>query len=206
MVKPSISIKVGSVALIMTLTLLYGLYTKRSIESVLTDGSSLVLKDMPRFSLESFSDSKKEVITDHSLFRSSDRLGFVHFWATWCAPCEAELPDFISLVRKYEKSGVRALLIAVQDDVNKMKKYLKKFKDLPSNIDIVHDKTGELMSRFGTVKIPETYLFDRNNKNLNKYVGPQDWSQKRFSDRIDFYLLSLKMDPIKSKNYPIESH
>jgi cytochrome c biogenesis protein CcmG/thiol:disulfide interchange protein DsbE len=203
MKKPSISIKISTIALIITLTLVYSIYSKKSIDSLLTSADDLILKNMPSFNHIIFNQEKK--INKESLI-GNGRLAFVHFWATWCAPCEAEFPDFLKLVKKYEDKGVMALIVAVQDDEAKMAKYLKRFKDLPANIILVHDKTGELMASFGTVKIPETYLFGRDYSNLNKYVGPQDWLQKRFSDRVDFYLNNLKIESESSKKYPIKTH
>ena len=43
------------------------------------------------------------------------------------------------------------------------------------------------MDNFGTVKVPETYVFAKNAKALKKFVGPQSWGNKYFED----ILLSL---------------
>ena len=58
------------------------------------------------------------------------------------------------------------------------------------------------MISFGTVKVPETYLFAANGKNLNKFVGPQTWSLQSIQKRLDFYLSSI--DGLREKK--IESH
>ena len=65
----------------------------------------------------------------------------VHFWATWCAPCEAELPEFIDLAKKFEK--ITFFLIAVNDEEKKIHKFFKRFGELPPNVRLAHDEEGE---------------------------------------------------------------
>lgn len=189
----------------IALTLVYSMFVKNNIDGSLTSSNALVLKDLPNFDLPSFYD-ETVVINNYNFLGGGTELGFVHFWATWCGPCEAELPDFINLLKGYEQKGVKGLLIAVQDDVDKMKKYLRRFKSLPSNILVVHDVKGDLMSRFGTVKIPETYLFNTELKNINKYVGPQDWALNRYKDQLNFYLNSQEKLKKPSLEGKIETH
>lgn len=200
-----IGIKLGSIALLLAIVLSYSMYVKKNIESTLSTGDELVLKEMPDFSSFDFYNEKNKITKD-TVFSSNDKVAFVHFWATWCGPCEEELPSFIKLLSKWKASGVRGLLIAVQDDENKMLKYLKRFGELPDNISVMHDESGAIMARFGTVKLPETYLFASNFQNLNKYVGPQDWELDRYNKRINFYLSTKNVKNSDSTNYKVETH
>ena len=59
---------------------------------------------------------------------------------------------------------------------------------MPENVKVVHDQEGKSMPIFGTVKVPETYLFDPKGKNLNKFVGPQDWGHPNYLSRIKLLL------------------
>ena len=181
-----VGLKLGSIALLIAGVLAYSLYVKKDIESVLAENGDLVLKNLPDFNVPYI--SKETKYSKENLLKQDGSLYFVHFWATWCGPCEAELPSFINLVKKWESRGVKALLVAVQDEDKKIKKYLKRYGELPESFTIVHDITGKMMSRFGTVKLPETYLFSKEGKNLNKYVGPQDWDLSRYDTRLGFYL------------------
>ena len=49
---------------------------------------------------------------------------------------------------------------------------------------IAHDSTGASMTTFGTVKVPETYLFDSSFRNLKKFIGPQSWGMEAFAPRV----------------------
>ena len=45
--------------------------------------------------------------------KNNDTVYIVNFWATFCKPCIAEIPDFIRLVKKYEGQKVKLLLVSV---------------------------------------------------------------------------------------------
>jgi thiol-disulfide isomerase/thioredoxin len=49
------------------------------------------------------------------LVRTPQQLVVVNFWATWCRPCVAELPYFEQLRTAYADSGVRVVLVALDD-------------------------------------------------------------------------------------------
>ena len=107
---------------------------------------------------------------------------FVHFWATWCGPCETEFPELIELSELIKtKKNVKFLFVAVNDEVKKVKKFLKRFKD-QSNFVILVDNDFVHQNHFGTFKLPETYLFGPDMKLIKKYVGPQKWMQRHIVD------------------------
>lgn len=194
--------KIGIIALVIASTLAYSVIRKRQIDSITSSENDLILKELPVFSLPALNSDAP--ITHENLFENKKKAMLIHFWGTWCAPCEAELPEFIEFVRALEKKGVGAILLAVQDDDKKIKKFMKRFGKLPENIRLAHDKNGSSMITFGTVKVPETYLFSKSGKNLNKYIGPQDWAHASALDRVEFYLSSLNQNDKKS--YKIETH
>src|ERR1700741_1424345 len=44
---------------------------------------------------------------------SKDTLYIINFWATWCAPCVAELPEFDALKKRYGNQPVKVLLVSL---------------------------------------------------------------------------------------------
>ncbi|WP_127718334.1 TlpA disulfide reductase family protein [Halobacteriovorax sp. HLS] len=177
----SFSSKILIISLVIGLTLSYSMYEKKKFSSMLNVGeSSPILQTMPSFQIDLVLSEGKVSQED---FKSS-KATFVHFWGTWCAPCEHEFPDFLKFAKKFESDNVKFLLLAVNDDNKKIKKFLKRFKDLPSNVVIAHDSTGVSMTTFGTVKVPETYLFDSSFRNLKKFIGPQSWGMEAFAPRV----------------------
>lgn len=197
------SIKLAIIAMIMASTLAYSIVKKRQIDALTSQENFLILKTIPSFAFNRLEGDDRPSITDKNVFDGGYDAVLIHFWGTWCAPCEAELPEFLEFVSHFKDRKVKAVLLAVQDEDKAIKKFLRRFGDLADNIEVVHDPKGDSMLTFGTVKVPETYLFSKNGKNLNKYVGPQDWKHKSYIDRMNFYLSSINGD---QKSYKVESH
>ena len=60
---------------------------------------------------------------------SKDTLYIINFWATWCAPCVQELPEFNKLQKKYEGRPVKILLVSLDfktDYPNKLAVFLQR--------------------------------------------------------------------------------
>lgn len=205
---PSFTTKLAIIALIMASTLAYSILEKRKIDELTSAENNLILKELPEFvfpPVKGYLGSTE--ITKDNIFDGGYQAVLIHFWGTWCAPCEAELPEFLEFVEAYKEKGVKVVLLAVQDSDKKINKFLKRFSDLPSNVVVAHDEKGDSMLTFGTVKVPETYLFAKSGKNLNKYIGPQDWKHKSYKDRLNFYLSSISgYDPDGQNSYKIETH
>jgi len=92
----------------------------------------------------------------------------VNFWATWCPPCLAEIPDLIALQEKYRDELV---IIGVSED-ELPPDLVKKFAtDRKINYPIVM-ATPELQSLFpGVVALPTTFIIDREGRVAKKQVG-----------------------------------
>ncbi len=64
------------------------------------------------------------------------KLLFVNFWASWCPPCRAEIPDFIELQRQYADQGLQFIGIAI-DSVEEVRKYMR---EVPINYPVLVDQ------------------------------------------------------------------
>ncbi len=183
--------KVTIIFSIIAVTLAYSIYQKKVVDK-LVSSSGPILKQLPDLRPKEF--QKDAVVDSDRLFQGGNPLAMVHFWGTWCAPCEVELPSFIEFAKKFGPEELKVLLLAVNDDEDKMAKHLRRFGQLPENILVAHDPQGELLAQFGTVKVPETYLFGRTQKNLYKFTGPQDWDRESYLNRVRFYLEAQKAE------------
>ena len=172
----------------VSLSYLYALYEKQKYFSS-EDSSSiaLVLKELPTISVYTL-DAKKIIIAKNTIGKSSGV--FVHVWGTWCAPCEKEMPEFLAYAEKLRAKGIIFYLVAVNDDMNNVKKFLKRFSKIPENVMVVVDQDNRIADLFGTLKVPETFLFNSNGKHVNKFIGPQEWTQASYLSGIDYWLTS----------------
>lgn len=78
----------------------------------------------------------------------------VHFWATWCAPCVTEIPALKELAKDFQDApGFDLVMIAVDDEAEKVKPFLGSLAPMA-----LYDPTWDVANRYGTRKLPETYL------------------------------------------------
>jgi len=100
--------------------------------------------------------------TDGKTVKLSDFRGKVvvlDFWATWCPPCKAEIPDFIKLYSKYKKDGFQMLGISV--DQGGLGAVLPFMKEYGINYPIVL-ADNDVVSAYGGIRgIPTTFVIDK---------------------------------------------
>jgi cytochrome c biogenesis protein CcmG, thiol:disulfide interchange protein DsbE len=94
----------------------------------------------------------------------------VHFWATWCPPCIQEIPALQRLARDFGgHDDFKVLMVAVSDSNGKVRNFLGRNADM-----VLFDPNWEVANRYGTDKLPETYLVV-NGQVVRKFVGMADW-------------------------------
>lgn len=110
------------------------------------------------------------------------RIVLLNFWASWCAPCDEELPTLLQL--HHDQPGLAILAVSVDEDPEAYAGYLvRRHVDLIT----VRDPSESAAQLYHTEQWPETYVIDRNGVIRRKFVGPQDWS----NPEIRSYLKSL---------------
>lgn len=182
----STSNKFSLIFILIAITVGYSLFHKKKLDTYFDASLTPILKELPKnVSLTYFKDGKKLDLAEE--LKTSNGL-LVHFWGTWCAPCEYELPEFLKFSEELGKKNIKVILLAVNDKDVKIKKFLKRFGKLSDNIIVSHDPNGHSMKEYGVVKVPETFLFNKDGKNVNKFVGPQDWGLPAYIKRIVNYL------------------
>jgi thiol-disulfide isomerase/thioredoxin len=93
---------------------------------------------------------------------------FVNFWATWCPPCRAEIPDLVELQKKYPDEIV---IVGVSEDEGPIESVREFAATYKVNYPIVM-VTPEMRKIFkGIVALPTTFVLDRKGQIVQKHVG-----------------------------------
>ncbi len=117
-----------------------------------------------------------------SLAQFKGKVVILNFWATWCAPCLDELPSLQQLQKV--APAVQIVAVSIDDDKVAYDAFLKQY-----SISLLSVRDGSMASnlKFGSVKVPESYVIDRQGLIRRKFIGPQDWT----SPEITSFLAKL---------------
>lgn len=98
-----------------------------------------------------------------------DKIVILNFWATWCPPCQKEIPDFISFYEKYRDKGVAIVGIAIDEEgVNVVKPFAEKHK---MNYPVLIGNENIIADYGAMVSVPTSFLIDKSGKVYKKYSG-----------------------------------
>lgn len=101
----------------------------------------------------------------------------INFWATWCPPCLAEMPDLTGLAEK-SNGQVAVVLVGTDDAKAPLERYRARWQadrsgDRAPHLYWVWDGTKTLsLGLFQVGKVPETIILDRERRMARKVVGP----------------------------------
>jgi thiol-disulfide isomerase/thioredoxin len=96
------------------------------------------------------------------------KVTIVNFWATWCGPCRAEIPDLIALQNKYRD---QLQVIGISQDETGPEVVRKFAAEQRMNYPIVMS-TPEIERIFtGIYALPTSFIIDRNAQVVQKHVG-----------------------------------
>jgi thiol-disulfide isomerase/thioredoxin len=99
------------------------------------------------------------------------KVNFINFWATWCGPCKAELPDLIALSKEYEGRNVKFFGLSV-DRGGDVGADVKKFAAEHGISYTVLVANEDLQEAFGNITgIPTSFIVDGEGNIRQSYVG-----------------------------------
>ena len=108
----------------------------------------------------------------------------VNFWATWCEPCQIEIPWLIEMQQKYSSKGFTILGVDVDDESNKdVSAYVSKEvfnvngQKLPMNYPILRGNDAVADKFGGLLGYPTSFLISRDGKIVKKVQGLLDFEE-----------------------------
>ena len=98
----------------------------------------------------------------------------LNVWATWCAPCRAEMPALDALAGGME--GPALEVIAVSTDRAGIARVERFFADVGiANLEVMHDRDGDVQRKAGVLGLPVTLILDREGREIARMIGDADW-------------------------------
>ena len=126
----------------------------------------------------------------------SGKLSVIHFWGTWCPPCQAEFPEFVELEATWsDDNEVQIVSVSCSPgpeyDLAKLSTDTEKFlqrvgTQMPTFADPAAMTRGKLslLVRDGSFQYPTTLLVDREGTIIEAIEGSLPGDMQRLSDKI----------------------
>jgi thiol-disulfide isomerase/thioredoxin len=101
----------------------------------------------------------------------------IDFWATWCAPCIAAMPDLESLVREFAPDGLRVVGISIDEQREDLESFLER---RPVSYPLVHDGGDDpAWWQFRVPAIPAAYLLNGEGEIVAQWNGKVEFADVR---------------------------
>ena len=105
------------------------------------------------------------------------RVALVNFWATWCAPCRAEMPTLSALAREMGGENFAVVTIATgRNPPPAMKKFMDEIG--ADNLPLHRDPKSALAREMGIFGLPVTMILDAEGREIARLTGDADWNSE----------------------------
>ena len=97
----------------------------------------------------------------------------LNLWATWCPPCEVEMPSIERLHEEMGPEGLKVVAVSIdQIDPQAVKKWVD---DHHLTFTVLQDRSGKIQEVYQTTGMPETFVIDREGVIVKKVIGATEW-------------------------------
>jgi len=114
-----------------------------------------------------------------------NKVTLLAFWATWCGPCIAEIPELTGLVLDLDTTKFRVISIVVDDPNGEKSKIIK--QNYGINYPILFAPNEDVYSAFGGIRaLPTSFIVSPEGKYLDKIEGlmPPGYLKEKLSSLI----------------------
>ena len=108
---------------------------------------------------------------------------FINFWATWCPPCLAEMPDIHDLYQSLDEDKIEFVMISRDKAFGRAKKYVQK----EGYTFPIYQLVDPLPTSLSFDGIPTTFVISKDGKIALKNTGIATYNTRKFKE----YLLTL---------------
>jgi peroxiredoxin len=135
---------------------LYANFTKDQVQKV------EIGKPAPDFALVDMNGQK------HKLSDYRGEGVFLNFWATWCKPCEREMPYIENSYQNFKDKGVKVLTVDVGESELAVSNFVQRHG---LTFPVMIDKDGPVQTAYGINPLPITFLIDKDGIVVRSHTG-----------------------------------
>lgn len=106
----------------------------------------------------------------------------VNFWATWCKPCEDEMPAMERLYGQLHGRGFELVAISVDEIPADVEPFVAR---MGLSFPVLLDSDQATSRSYQTMGYPESLLLDREGTIVERYVGPKPWDGPGYIARVE---------------------
>ncbi|HKF25006.1 MAG TPA: TlpA disulfide reductase family protein, partial [Candidatus Acidoferrum sp.] len=106
-----------------------------------------------------------------SLAESKGKIVLLNFWATWCGPCRAEIPDLVDLQKRYGDNLAIIALATEEDDADEVRRFVR---HSGINYRVAMASDDVVRAYGGVAALPTSFIIDRQGRVVQKHVGLND--------------------------------
>jgi thiol-disulfide isomerase/thioredoxin len=106
----------------------------------------------------------------------------LNFWATWCAPCRAEMPSLAALAARHGRDGLIVLLVNYKEEPAPIRRF---FERTPLALPVLLDPDGDAAAEWTPRVFPTTVLVDRLGQPRQSVIGELDWLGSAARDIVE---------------------
>ncbi len=103
---------------------------------------------------------------------------FLNFWTTWCPPCRMEMPAMEELSKKFASEDF--IMLAISEDDGGAPVVKKFVEEMKLTFPVLVSPTGEIGRSYGVFGYPETFIIDREGRQVARFIGPREWKDPAF--------------------------
>jgi len=104
-----------------------------------------------------------------SLTNMRGKVVLLSFWATWCAPCRIEMPEF---EKAFQERGGDGFTILAVNNRESLEDVVGFREELAVTFPFALDEQGNIQNQFGVVSYPSTYVINRDGIIIARHYGP----------------------------------
>jgi thiol-disulfide isomerase/thioredoxin len=106
-----------------------------------------------------------------SLAEAKGKIVLLNFWATWCGPCRAEVPDLVDLQKRYADKLEIIALATDEDDTDEVRRFVLK-SGINYRVAMISDEVRRDYG--GIAALPTSFVIDAQGRIVQKHVGLND--------------------------------